>query len=94
MTPFQFMQQSFDGEKQKELRTVLARTGLTSQQAMSPLKSLSGGEQMKVKLAKLMLEPSNLLFLDEPTNHLDVATKDALRRAIMDYEGGVIVVFP
>ena len=47
---------------------------------------------MKVKLAKLMLEPSNLLFLDEPTNHLDVATKDALRRAIMDYEGGVIVV--
>lgn len=92
MTPFQFMQQSFDGEKQKELRTVLARTGLTSQQAMSPLKSLSGGEQMKVKLAKLMLEPSNLLFLDEPTNHLDVATKDALRRAIMDYEGGVIVV--
>ncbi|KRK37755.1 ABC transporter ATPase [Amylolactobacillus amylotrophicus DSM 20534] len=92
MTPFQFMQQNFEDEKQKELRTVLARTGLTSQQAMSPLKTLSGGEQMKVKLAKLMLEPSNLLFLDEPTNHLDVATKDALRRAIIDYEGGVIVV--
>lgn len=91
-TPFQFMQQNFEDKKQKELRTVLARAGLNAQQVMSPLKSLSGGEQMKVKLAKLMMEPSNLLFLDEPTNHLDVVTKDALRKAIIEYPGGVVVV--
>lgn len=92
MTPFQFLQSEFEDKKQKEIRTILARAGLTAQQQMSPLKSLSGGEQMKVKIAKLMFEPSNLLFLDEPTNHLDVATKDVLRRAIINYQGGVVVV--
>ena len=59
---------------------------------MSPLKELSGGEQEKVKLAKMQFEPSNLLFLDEPTNHLDIATKDSLRKAIVEFNGGVIIV--
>ena len=76
----------------RELRQALARMGLTAQQAMSPLKELSGGEQEKVKLAKMQFEPSNLLFLDEPTNHLDIATKDSLRKAIVEFNGGVIIV--
>lgn len=92
MTPLQFLQEEFERKKPRELRQALARMGLTAQQAMSPLKELSGGEQEKVKLAKMQFEPANLLFLDEPTNHLDNDTKDALRRAITSFPGGVIIV--
>lgn len=66
--------------------------GLTAQLVMSPLKELSGGEQEKVKLAKMQFEPANLLFLDEPTNHLDNETKDSLRKSIVNFPGGVIIV--
>ena len=92
MTPLQYLQEEFERKKPKELRQALARMGLTAQQAMSPLKELSGGEQEKVKLAKMQFEPANLLFLDEPTNHLDNDTKDALRKAIVAFPGGVIIV--
>ncbi|WEV36779.1 ABC-F family ATP-binding cassette domain-containing protein [Lactobacillus sp. ESL0677] len=92
MTPLQYLQEEFERQKPKELRGALARMGVTAQQAMSPLKKLSGGEQEKVKLAKMQFEPANLLFLDEPTNHLDRDTKDALRKAIVNFPGGVIIV--
>ena len=92
MTPLQYLQEQYPRIKPKELRQALARMGLSAQQAMSPLKELSGGEQEKVKLAQMSFEPANLLFLDEPTNHLDVATKDSLRKAIVEFEGGVIIV--
>ena len=92
MTPLQYLQEEFPRLRPRELRQALARMGLTAQQAMSPLKELSGGEQEKVKLAKMQFEPANLLFLDEPTNHLDIATKDSLRKAIVEFKGGVIIV--
>ncbi len=76
----------------KEVRQILARTGLTSQQTMSPLRSLSGGEQTKVKLADLMFEPTNFLFMDEPTNHLDDESKASLRKGLRNYPGSVILV--
>ena len=92
MTPLQYLQEIFERIKPKELRGALARLGVTAQQAMSPLKKLSGGEQEKVKLAKMQFEPANLLFLDEPTNHLDRDSKDALRDAIVKFPGAVIIV--
>lgn len=92
MTPLQYLQENFNRIKPKELRGALARLGVSAQQAMSPLKKLSGGEQEKVKLAKMQFEPANLLFLDEPTNHLDRDSKDALRQAIVKFPGGVIIV--
>lgn len=92
MTPLQYLQEEFERKKPKELRAALARLGVSAQQAMSPLKKLSGGEQEKVKLAKMQFEPANLLFLDEPTNHLDSNAKDALRQAIISFSGGVIIV--
>ncbi|MDO4912573.1 MAG: ABC-F family ATP-binding cassette domain-containing protein [Lactobacillus sp.] len=92
MTAIQFLQEEFPKIKPKELRQALALMGLTGQQMMSPLKELSGGEQEKVKLAKMQFEPANLLFLDEPTNHLDNQTKDALKKAIISFPGSVIVV--
>ena len=59
---------------------------------MQEIGTLSGGEQAKVKLCKLVLKPCNLLILDEPTNHLDVDTKEELKKAIKDFKGTVILV--
>lgn len=53
---------------------------------------LSGGEQTKVKLCLLELKPSNFLILDEPTNHLDDETKVALKKALIDFPGNVLLV--
>lgn len=72
-----------------EVRGALARCGLTTEHITTQMRVLSGGENAKVRLCKLMLRPMNLLVLDEPTNHLDVDAKDALRDAIRDYKGTV-----
>jgi ATPase subunit of ABC transporter with duplicated ATPase domains len=56
------------------------------------VKVLSGGEQAKVRLCKLINRESNVLVLDEPTNHLDVDAKEELKRALTDYSGAVLMV--
>ena len=53
---------------------------------------LSGGEQAKVRLCKLINRPSNVLVLDEPTNHLDTDAKDELKRALLEYKGSILMV--
>ena len=58
----------------------------------SKVKVLSGGEQAKVRLCKLINRESNILVLDEPTNHLDVDAKDELKRALMAYKGSILMV--
>lgn len=77
---------------QKEVRSALARCGLRTEHIEQPMKSLSGGEQTKVRLCHLMLADSNLLVLDEPTNHLDQAAKEALQEALRNYPGTVLLV--
>lgn len=91
-TPLEFMQNQFPEIRPKELRQVLARTGITADDIAKPLTMLSGGEQTKVKLAELMLKPANLLILDEPTNHLDDQTKQALSRSLASYPGAILLV--
>ncbi len=83
---------AFPDLTQKEVRTKLAKCGLTTEHIFQPLTTLSGGEQTKVRLCKLQLADSNLLLLDEPTNHLDKITKEALQQALRDYKGTLILV--
>ena len=75
-----------------QVRGALAKCGLTPEHIESQMKVLSGGENAKVRLCKLMLRSMNLLVLDEPTNHLDVDAKDALKTAISDFKGTVLLV--
>ena len=74
------------------MRSALAKCGLTTKHIESKVKVLSGGEQAKVRLCKLINRESNLLILDEPTNHLDVDAKDELKRALQAYKGSVLLV--
>lgn len=92
MTPLQIIQAQYEKLPQKAIRTKLAKCGLDSANAMKPMHQLSGGEQVKVKLAMMEFEPSNFLVLDEPTNHLDDETKNALKDAIKAFPGNAIVV--
>ncbi len=77
---------------QKEVRSALSKVGLIGELALKPVGNLSGGEMMRLKLAIASKESSNLLILDEPTNHLDVKAKEGLKKALLSYEGGLILV--
>jgi ATPase subunit of ABC transporter with duplicated ATPase domains len=82
----------FPGYTQYEVRSALAKCGLTTKHIESKCKVLSGGEQAKVRLCKLINRESNLLVLDEPTNHLDVDAKSELLRALKEYKGSILMV--
>ena len=84
--------QEFPSFTQYEVRSALARCGLTTKHIESRVKVLSGGEQAKVRLCKLMNRATNVLLLDEPTNHLDVDAKDELKRALQEYKGSILMV--
>ena len=76
----------------KNQRAALAQVGLKGELAIKPFKNMSGGEQVRAKLAVLSQYKSNLLILDEPTNHLDVRAKEALKKALIEYPGAIILV--
>ena len=82
----------FPSYTQYECRSALAKCGLTTKNIESQVRVLSGGEQAKLRLCKLMNRESNILFLDEPTNHLDVDAKDELKRALLEYKGTIILI--
>ena len=84
--------EQFPSKTQYEIRSALAKCGLTTKHIESKVCVLSGGEQAKVRLCKLINEETNILILDEPTNHLDVEAKDELKRAIKEYKGSVLLV--
>ncbi len=77
---------------QAEVRAALAKCGLTTKHIESQIRVLSGGEQAKVRLCKLLNHETNVLLLDEPTNHLDVDAKDELKRALKAYKGTVLLI--
>lgn len=82
----------FPGYTQYEVRSALAKCGLTTKHIESQVRVLSGGEQAKVRLCKLINRETNILLLDEPTNHLDVDAKAELKRALMAYKGSILII--
>ena len=84
--------QEFPGMSQYEVRSALAKCGLTTKHIESKVKVLSGGEQSKVRLCKLLNRNTNVLILDEPTNHLDNDAKEELKRALTEYKGSILMV--
>lgn len=84
--------EEFPSMTQYEVRTALAKCGLTTKHIESLVRVLSGGEQAKVRLCKLLNQETNILLLDEPTNHLDVEAKDELKRSLKEYKGAILLV--
>ena len=80
------------GEIRTRLRDILGAFLFRGEDIDKKVKVLSGGERSRLAMARLMLEPYNLLVLDEPTNHMDMRSKDILKRALMAYDGTVLVI--
>lgn len=84
--------ETFPAMTQYEIRAALSKCGLMTKHIESKMMVLSGGEQAKVRLCKLINRETNFLVLDEPTNHLDVDAKEELKRALIAYKGTILLI--
>lgn len=80
------------GEIRTKLRDILGAFFFSGEDVDKKVRVLSGGERNRLAMAKLMLQPYNVLILDEPTNHLDIQSKAVLKKALMNYDGTVLLV--
>lgn len=92
LTPFELIDRAAQGEMRTHIRNILGAFLFSGDDVYKKIGVLSGGERSRLAIAKLLLEPYNLLILDEPTNHLDMISKDVLKNALLTYTGSLIVV--
>lgn len=90
-TPFQMVMDMADLDN-TETRTLLGRFLFSGDDVFKNVADLSGGERRRLNLIKLMLSNPNLLILDEPTNHLDLESIEAIEKALVDFDGTILVV--
>lgn len=91
-TALDYLWEEFPDRNNGEIRAILAKCGLNTDHIESLMKVLSGGENAKARLCKIMNREANILVLDEPTNHLDVDAKNSLQKALMTFKGAIILV--
>ncbi|MGM0436273.1 MAG: ABC-F family ATP-binding cassette domain-containing protein [Bacillota bacterium] len=91
-TPFDIVHGTYPDFTKKEILSLLGHHGIDYTMANRKISTLSGGEKTKVRLAMLYHKKGNVLILDEPTNHLDANAKAALKTALLDYKGTLILV--
>ena len=92
LSPFQIVSDHNPALSNKEIRIQLARCGISGKHVMQAIGTLSGGEQTKVKMCLLLMQPYNFLIMDEPTNHLDKQAKESLKLALSEFGGTVLLV--
>ena len=91
-TVFETIDDEATGDMRTQVRSLLGGFLFSGEDIDKKVRVLSGGEKSRLSLARLLLEPSNLMILDEPTNHLDMRSKDILKSALLQYEGTLIIV--
>ncbi len=88
----ELVQKKFSNVLPQEIRNVLGFFSFSEDRVFQYIQNLSGGEQSRLRLSMLVLQETNCLLLDEPTNHLDMITRDALKQALIHYEGSLMII--
>ena len=91
LTVYEYMRSIFVGSE-SELRSKLNRFYFGEEAISKKLKTISGGEKVRIKLLELILKKSNFLILDEPTNHIDIDTREILEEALLDFDGSILFI--
>lgn len=92
ITALDWLSKQFEKELIGTIRNIMGQMLFRQEEALKNILKLSGGEAARLLLAKIMLEKSNIMILDEPTNHLDIESKEALKEALIKYNGTLIMV--